>query len=55
MKVGTSVRVVRFNGEKAKGTVAGRARVGARGAWFPVKFDGATVPTMCRLGQLKAV
>jgi hypothetical protein len=55
MKVGTKVIVTRFNGEKIKGAVVGAARVGGRGAWYPVRFEGDSEPTMCRLGQLKAL
>jgi translation initiation factor IF-1 len=54
MKTGTKVRVTRFNGAKAVGKVSGTPRIGARGAWYPVKLDdGETI--LCRLAQLQAL
>jgi translation initiation factor IF-1 len=53
MKKGTKVRVTRFNGAKANGYVSGAARVGRRGAWYPVTLDDGT-EILCRLAQLSA-
>lgn len=54
MKIGTRVRVARFNGTKVSGKVSGPPRVGRRGAWYPVTLDiGDRI--MCRLAQLKAL
>lgn len=54
MKVGTWVRVIRFNGAKAFGKIKGKARIGARGAWYPVRLDDGT-DLMCRAAQLTAL
>lgn len=51
MKIGTRVRVTRFNKTKASGKVSGAARVGKRGAWYPVTLDNGD-QLLCRLGQL---
>lgn len=52
MKPKTRVRVTRFNGSTASGTVTGRPRVGRRGAWYPVVLADGTA-LLCRLGQLR--